>query len=150
VTLIDILIGVLVDALVALVVFESAGEDVAVEKSEVALYLGIVVPGSFEDAALAEVVSSLALLLALLEVALVEVFVGVLEGACAVREVVEKAACVSAAVLVSDDALAELAVVLKLALIRVALDLILEAASPFLLAVSPFTVIVLFPTIKLA
>jgi hypothetical protein len=139
VALIDILIGVLVDALVALVVFESAGEDVAVEKSEVALYLGIVVPGSFEDAALAEVVSSLALLLALLEVALVEVFVGVLEGACAVREV-----------LVSDDALAELAVVLKLALIRVALDLILEAASPFLLAVSPFTVIVLFPTIKLA
>lgn len=147
-SVIDIAIGVLVDALISLIIAECASKRVPVEQGEVSFHFGIGFPSALEYCALAEVVGALSFLPPLFKVPLVDVLVGVLQRAWAMRKVIEEAASIGAAIFISNCALSVLVVVLELALVGVALNLVEKAPLSLFLTVFPFPVIVFLLTAK--
>lgn len=149
-SVIDVSIGIFVDALIALVVAKSASEGITIEKNEITFNFLISHPSTIEHAALSKEVCSLSIFLPLFEAALIDVLIGILQNALSMRQVVEEVPLVSAAIFVAYFSFSILVILLEFTFIGVAFCFIEKRAFAFFFAISPASVIILFSAAKLA
>lgn len=139
---VEITVSIAVFTLVALVVFEDAGEDVAVEEGLLTLDFGVVLPYAAEYGALAEEVVALAVLLALVELSNILVLVGILKIPHPMWHIIGKLTCIRTTILIHYPPPPMFNPLAVLSNIHKVINLILLIPIPMLDTLLPLTIIV--------